>query len=165
VKPLVVALPGEAVIAARQSHIEAHLLGMTMIATRLGSGPAACRSLRSPFGFVETQCQRRPSVLVVGGPGFEPEASRCRTAIAIGSQGATRGRLGSLRPRLKSTTCRYMPTDAAQSATRVAIRFSAIVGQTQSPQDLPRDDRCAPARSPLCPGPGRSAILVDHTAR
>ncbi len=60
---------------------------------------------------------------MVGGPGFEPGASRSRTAIALGSVRVARGRLGSGRPLLRSAKCRHVTADAAWVATCVATRF------------------------------------------
>ena len=59
---------------------------------------------------------------LVGNPGFEPGASRSRTAVAVGSGRSGRGRLGSLRPRLKFARCRRVTVEVAWVATRVATR-------------------------------------------
>ena len=55
---------------------------------------------------------------MVGGPEFEPGASRSRTVVAVSSGRAARGRLSSPRLRLQSATCRYVSVDAARVATR-----------------------------------------------
>ena len=77
---------------------------------------------------------------LVGGPGFEPGASRSRTVVALGSGSVARGRLSSPRPRLQSATCRYVSVDAARVATCVATRLGrSLCGKNDGPARRRRD--------------------------
>src|SRR6266851_774778 len=100
---------------------------------------------------------------LVGGEGFEPSASRSRTAIAIGLGRAARGRLGSFRQRLKFARCRCVTPDAAWllhallqdlSDARHVLNLVRVSERPGSRTDCRTDERkgkrpANPAQSPM----------------